>query len=167
MNPHFNKPAAPLHVCSGHPKHVHDSWPKAILTRNIKLAGSMSAQEVLDALLAKYKQYNASNRTLSIMAGCSNHTHMQPTIRQESVRTDLSNFMLFRSPASLDDDEAQAVWLRLPSHPLWVQGFPGVLAKMPLSVFGKLRVRPSWYNGYPNLSMRVGHTNTRAFSVRV
>ena len=148
VNPHFNRPVAPLHACSGHPKHVHDSWPKAIMTRNIKLAGSMTAQEVSNVLLAKYRQYNASNRTLSILARCNHNTHMQPTIR---------------SPASLDDDEAQAVWLKLPSHPLWVQGFPGVLAKMPFSVFGKLRVRPSWYNGYPSLSMQVGHTNTRAF----
>ena len=36
----------------------------------------------------------------------------------------------------LDDDGAQAVWLKLPSPPLWVQGIPGVLAKMTLSHLG-------------------------------
>ena len=119
----------------------------AVLRRNNDLAGSLSEQEVSNALLSKYKAHNASNSTLSILArSCIKiHTHSTP-------RSDRP------------EDKVSDLWMKLPSDPLLVQSVPKILAGFPRSNVGDFGVRACWANGQPNLSNRVGSSNASKFN---
>ena len=104
--PYMDKPVAPLRTSSAHADHVHKSWPRSVARRTLLLAaGACKKERFISDLITKYRYYNASDFSLSLMVQVlRKHMHISHDVPSRSGIDAISN----------------NVWIRVGAHPVWV-----------------------------------------------
>lgn len=143
--PYLGKPVAPLHTTSAHAAHVHISWPRSIAFRTLTLAcGARNQENLIKELIHKYRLYNASEFTLSLMVKAL-HDHMH--ISYKNTRT--------KGIGAVSNQ----VWIRVSAHPVWLRTLSGVLHNTPVPPSLNLVPGICWSNTFPNLGIKVSSAN--------